>query len=128
MDLDAYYNLLHCPNRLSEHYWPSMAMRPQCCNSPDGRNTGKTPPMRLVRNLSHLDRDTSYRWQDADPIVEFLRNDITDSGWSATYLAERADVSVTTVTNIQKGKTKHPFNSTVENLLRALGWGRPIRR
>ena len=84
--------------------------------------------VRVVRNLSHLDRDTGYRWTDADPIVEFLRNDITDSGWSATYLAERAGVSVTTVTNIQKGKTRHPYNSTVETLLSALGWGRPIRR
>ena len=84
--------------------------------------------MRLTRNLAHLDRDTGYRWADADPIVEFLRNDITDSGWSATYLAERAGVSVTTVTNIQKGITRHPWNSTVETLLLALGWGRPVRR
>ena len=84
--------------------------------------------MRQVRNLLHLDRDAGYRWQDADPIVEFLRNDITDSGWSAIYLAERAGVSVSTVRNIQNGKTRHPYNSTVETLLRALGWGRPVRR
>jgi len=84
--------------------------------------------MRVVRNLSHLDRDTGYRWTDADPIVEFLRNDITDSGWSTAYLAERAGVSPSTVRNIQNGKTRHPYNSTVETLLSALGWGRPIRR
>ena len=84
--------------------------------------------MRITRNLSHLDRDVGYRWQDADPIVEFLRNDITDSGWSTAYLAERAGVSYDTVRNIQNGKTRHPYNSTVETLLQALGWGRPVRR
>jgi transcriptional regulator with XRE-family HTH domain len=85
-------------------------------------------PMRQVRNLSHLDRDTGYRFSDAGPIVEFLRNDITDSGWSTKYLAERAGVSTKTVRNIQNGKTRHPYNATVETLLRALGWGRPVRR
>ena len=84
--------------------------------------------MRIVRNLAHLDRDVGYRWVDADPIVEFLRGDITDSGWSTTYLAERAGLSPSTVRNIQNGKTHHPANTTVETLLTALGWGRPIRR
>jgi len=84
--------------------------------------------MRSVRNLEHLDRDTGYRWTDADPIVEFLRNDITDSGWSTSYLADRAGVSPSTVRNIQNGKTRHPYNSTVETILRALGWGRLVRR
>jgi transcriptional regulator with XRE-family HTH domain len=83
--------------------------------------------LRQVRNLAHLDRDTGYRWSEADPILEFLRNDITDSGWSVSYLAERSGLSTTTIRNIQGGKTKHIFNSTVEALLRALGWGRPVR-
>jgi lambda repressor-like predicted transcriptional regulator len=82
--------------------------------------------MQQVRNLSHLDRDTGYRWADADPILEFLRNDITDSGWSTNYLAERAGVSYATVRNIMNGKTRHPYNATVDTLLNALGWDRPV--
>lgn len=84
--------------------------------------------IREVRNLAHLDRDTGYRWADADPIVIFLRNDITDSGWSTSYLAERAGVAYMTIANIQNGKTRHPYNSTVEQILQALGWGRPVRK
>lgn len=79
-----------------------------------------------VRNLDHLSRDVGYRWRDADPIVEFLRGDITDSGWPTAYVAERAGLSTSTIRNIQNGKTRHPMNSTVDTLLRALGWERPI--
>lgn len=82
--------------------------------------------VRQVRNLLHLDRDTGYRWRDADPILEFLRNDITDSGWTVSYLAERSGLSRPTIHNIQNGKTRYPRNSTVETLLTALGWKRPI--
>jgi len=46
---------------------------------------------RLVRNLQDLDRDTGYRWvTDEDPILEFLRNEITDSGWTTSYIAHEA--------------------------------------
>lgn len=84
--------------------------------------------LRQVRNLAHLDRDRGYRWADVDPILEFIRNDITDSGWSVGYLAERSGVSTTTIYNIQGGKTKHIYNTTAEALLTALGWGRPVRK
>ena len=87
-----------------------------------------TNTLKLVRNLEHLDRDTGYRWREADPVLEFLRNDITDSGWSVSLLAERAGVSQSTIRNILNGKTRYPQNLTVEALLHALGWGRPIRR
>jgi len=82
--------------------------------------------MRTVRNLAHLDRDVGYRWQDADPVLEFIRNDITDSGWPLAYVAERSGVSVSTLRGWQNGRTKHPQNATVEAVLRALGWERKI--
>ena len=84
--------------------------------------------MAATRNLAHLSRDTGYRWQDADPVLEFIRNDITDSGWPLTYVAERSGVSVSTLRNWQNGKTKHPQNVTVEAVLRGLGWRREIRK
>jgi len=80
-----------------------------------------------VRNLAHLNRDRGYRWQDhVDPVLEFIRNDITDSGWPLKYVAERAGVAVSTLRGWQSGKTAHPQNQTVEAVLTALGWRRPI--
>jgi hypothetical protein len=91
------------------------------------------PHLRPVRNLYHIDRDTAHRWSkdDADPILEFLRRDITDSGWSTGFLAERAGVAWATVDNIRTGKTRRPQNMTVDLLLDALGWSRtpvPVNR
>ena len=83
---------------------------------------------RAVRNLVHLDRDRGYRWQDTDPILEFIRNDITDSGWPLAYVAERSGVSVSCLRGWQNGKTRHPQNMTVEAVLNALGWGRKLTR
>lgn len=71
--------------------------------------------MTPARNLSHLSRDTGYRWADRDPVLEFITKDITDSGWPLSYLAERSGVSVSTLSNWQKGKVKHPANFTVRS-------------
>jgi hypothetical protein len=85
--------------------------------------------LRQVRNLNHLDRDTGYRFSgDVDPVLEWLRTDITDSGWSAGYLAERSGLCAMTVYNIMNGKTKRPQNITVDLLITALGWERPPRK
>lgn len=84
------------------------------------------PALRAVRNLNHLDRDVGYRWDgDADPILEWLRADITDSGRSTAYLAERSGVCASTIHNLMNGRTKRPQNMTVDRLLTALGWERP---
>jgi helix-turn-helix protein len=84
---------------------------------------------RLIRNLQDLDRDTGYRWiTGEDPILEFLRNEITDSGLSTTHIATLAGLSTSTVRNICNGRTRRPQNLTVEAVLGALGWGRPPRR
>ena len=81
---------------------------------------GRSTP---VRDLAHLERDRGYRWQDhVDPVLEFIRNDITDSGWPLSYLAERSGVAVSTLRAWQSGKTRHPQNQTVDVVLRALGW------
>lgn len=83
--------------------------------------------MKSVRRvLAHLERDRGYRWTDADPILEFIRNDITDSGWPLKFIAERAGVAVSTLRNWQNGTTKHPCNATVDAVLDALGWERTV--
>ena len=82
----------------------------------------------LVRNLNHLYRDRGYRFNDPDPILEFIRADITDSGWPIEYISERSGVSQATLYNWMNGKTKTPRNSTVEAVLVALGWERQLRQ
>ena len=82
----------------------------------------------LVRNLQHLQRDRGYRFNDPDPILEFLRADITDSGWPLQYISERSGVSLATLYNWMGGKTRSPRNSTVEAVLVALGWERQLRQ
>lgn len=82
--------------------------------------------MKAVRNLAHLSRDTGYRWRDADPVLTFIRNDITDSGWPLAYVAERSGVSTAALRGWMNGRTRHPQNATVEAVLIALGWGRAI--
>ncbi len=77
-------------------------------------------------NLSHITRDAGYRFIDRDPILEFITKDITDSGWSLAFIAERSGVSASTLASWQKGHTKHPQNITVTAVLTALGWSRPI--
>ena len=81
-----------------------------------------------VRNLNHLTRDKGYRFQDRDPILEFITNDITDSGWPLSLISERSGVSIGTLSNWQSGKTKHPQNITVDAVLKALGWTRRIEK
>lgn len=78
------------------------------------------------RRLEHLHRDRGYRWTDSDPIMEFIRNDISDSGWPLSFIAERSGVSVSTLYNWQNGTTKHPCNMTVDAVLEALGWERSL--
>ena len=83
---------------------------------------------KLIRNLSHLHRDRGYRWEDSDPILTFLRADITDSGWPLSYLSQRSGVSASTLSNWMNGKTKHPANQTVDAVLTALGWNRTLTK
>ena len=86
----------------------------------------RTSKPKLVRNLNHLDRDRGYRFTDRDPILEFIANDITDSGWPLSYVALRSGVTIGTLYNWLSGKTKHPQNIKVEAVLIALGWSRSL--
>lgn len=78
------------------------------------------------RNLVHLHRDRGYRFADRDPMLEFICNDITDSGLKLSFIAERSGVSPGTLYNWTSGKTKRPQNEAVEAVLNALGWERPL--
>lgn len=82
----------------------------------------------LIRNPAHIDRDRGYRFTDRDPILEFIANDITDSGWPLAFISERSGVAKATLYKWMNGQTRHPQNITVEAVLVALGWTRTLER
>jgi hypothetical protein len=78
------------------------------------------------RRLEHLERDRGYRFTDRDPILELVSRAITDSGWSLKGIEDKCGVTTTTLRAWQSGRTRRPQNSTVEMVLRTLGWSRVI--
>jgi hypothetical protein len=84
-----------------------------------------TTPQR--RRLGHLHRDRGYRFANRDPVLEEVTRLITDSGFSLSVIATRAQISVSTLSNWCNGMTKHPYNDRVDAVLLALGYRRTVR-
>jgi hypothetical protein len=78
------------------------------------------------RNLSHLTRDTGYRFTDRDPILELVTRIITDSGWTLKAIENKSGVCSSTLRKWQNGETKRPQNATVDMVMRILGYTRKV--
>lgn len=65
----------------------------------------------------------SYRFMDKDPIIDFMRTAVKDSGWSYQKLSEETGVSIGTFYNWFHGKTRKPQYATVMAVTRTLGYG-----
>jgi len=78
------------------------------------------------RNLSHLKRDTGYRFTDRDPVLELVTRCITDSGTALAAIEAKCGVTSQTMRQWQKGVTRRPQNATVDMVLRALGYRRTV--
>jgi transcriptional regulator with XRE-family HTH domain len=64
----------------------------------------------------------SYMFKDKDPVIDQLRTAIGDSGMDYPEVAERSDVSVSTLYNWFYGMTKRPQHATVMAVTRAIGY------
>jgi DNA-binding phage protein len=63
----------------------------------------------------------SYLFKDHDPILDKIDTLIADSGQSFAKIERSSGVTVTTLGNWRKRKTKRPQFATVNAVVRALG-------
>jgi len=85
-----------------------------------------------TNRLEHLNRDRGYRWEDRDPDMEWLCNEITRSGKSVGDITQdvreaskgASQVSYGTIQNWLNGKTRRPQNFTLTWVSYALGYER----
>lgn len=59
--------------------------------------------------------------EEPEPVGDWLRKQRKAAGLTQEELAERAGVSPRTVANLERGKTRQPYPSSLRSLVRALG-------
>jgi transcriptional regulator with XRE-family HTH domain len=64
----------------------------------------------------------SYQFIDKDPMIDFVRTVIQDSGWTLKRISEESDVNVQTISRWLYGDTKNPRASSVNAVLRAIDY------
>jgi hypothetical protein len=86
----------------------------------------------VALNKLHQKNTTAYRFADPDPILDLLRAAISDAmrdnRMSIVQIAADAMCAYQTVARIVDGETRRPQNSTVDRILKACGFTRPILR
>ena len=70
----------------------------------------------------------SYSFIDKDPVIDLVRTVVEDSESTYTKIHEDSGVSVSTMHNWFRGKTRRPQFATANAVLRSLGREFVIRR
>ena len=72
-------------------------------------------------------QNTGYRWRDKDPILDLVNSLIDESGHSRKWIADQSGISVGTLRNWHRGKTKKPQAVTVKYVLDAIGFSLAVK-
>lgn len=64
----------------------------------------------------------TYSFVDKDPLIDYVRTIVQDSGQTLKHISEESGVSTATIANWLYGETKQPRASSVNAVLRALGY------
>lgn len=67
-----------------------------------------------------MDRMAKFTGEDWSRLGDFVRRRRTALGWTQDELAERAEVSINTVGNVERGQRSRELN--LSKIARALGW------
>lgn len=86
----------------------------------------------VALNKMHQKNKSTYRFVDPDPILDLLRVAIEDAcrdnRMTLAQIAADAMCTYQTVARIVDGETRRPQNGTVDRILKACGFTRPILR
>lgn len=84
----------------------------------------------VALNTMHQQNKTAYRWKDADPICDLLRDAIhhamKNRHMTMADIAAAAMCGYKTVERLEEGTTRHPMNGTVDRIFKACGFTRAI--
>jgi transcriptional regulator with XRE-family HTH domain len=64
----------------------------------------------------------SYNFVDKDPMIDYVRTIISESGETLTKIADDSGVRAHTISRWLYGETKQPRAATINAVLRALGY------
>lgn len=69
----------------------------------------------------------SYNFIDKDPIIDYLRTPVQESGMTYKAIADASGVSRQTIYNMLDGKTLKPQAATINAILRTVGHKLAVR-
>lgn len=64
----------------------------------------------------------SYSFVDKDPMIDYIRTIIYESGATLTKISEDSGVNATTISKWLYGETRQPRAASINAVLRALGY------